>query len=352
MTKANLPLLLLMLSTPLAPLAARAEAPTTSGSWSQLPALPSPLSGHFAGESDGALIIAGGSDFPIPLLEGGTKKWFADIRVLPARSTQWVNASALPQAMGYGASVSDGQGLLCIGGGDAQTHTNAVFRLEWGDGKLCRTELPSLPKAVAYGSAAKLGNTIYVAGGQEAATSTEALNILWALDLKNPRAGWQQLPPCPGGGRILPAMAAQDGAIFLFSGASLAPNAEGKAVRTYLKDGWRFEPKTGWKAVAAPPRPFVAAPTSTDGKNRVLVFGGDDGSLASQTAQLKDKHPGFSHDVLAYDTRRDTWTKISTIPVGLVTTNAFKMGRDIVIPGGEDRPGHRNPVVLRFSPSK
>lgn len=327
-----------------------AVAHAQAGHWSELPPLPSSVSGHFAGASHGALITAGGADFPISLFEGGTKKWMAAIRVLPARATQWVNATPLPQAMGYGASVSDGAGLICIGGGNAQTHVNAVFRLEWKNGELTRTELPPLPKTCAYMSAVRLGDAIYVAGGQETPASTTALNILWALNLKQPNARWQELAPCPGGGRILPVMAAQDGALYLFSGASLAPDAAGKAVRTYLRDGWHFTPQSGWQAVTAPPRALVAAPTATEGKHRILVFGGDDGSLAARTADLKDKHPGFSHDLLAYDTRRNAWTKISTIPVGLVTTNAVTLGHDIIISGGEDRPGHRNPLVLRYSP--
>ncbi|MGH9630617.1 MAG: hypothetical protein ACRD7E_20080, partial [Bryobacteraceae bacterium] len=55
--------------------------------WERLPDLPSAISGQFAGVSGGclsrnsrttdscALIVAGGSYFPVPLLEGGRKVW-------------------------------------------------------------------------------------------------------------------------------------------------------------------------------------------------------------------------------------------------------------------------------------
>jgi N-acetylneuraminic acid mutarotase len=296
------------------------------------------------------LLVAGGSDFPISLFEGGTKQWFADTRVLPPNATAWSTPAALPQALGYGVSISYKDGLICIGGSDGKTHTNAVFRLRWKQGVLCRSELPALPKTCANFSGALLGDVIYVSGGQETPVSPTSFNNLWALDMMNLAAGWKELAAPPSGqGRILPVMAAQNGAIYLISGASLAPDANGKPVRTYLRDAWRFSPKSGWMEVASPPWATVAAPAAAHGKHDVLVFGGSDGTLDARVQELKEKHPGFHREVLAYNTKDNAWRVVSTLPVGLVTTNAVKLGRDIVIPGGEDRPGHRNPRVLRYS---
>lgn len=337
-------LFLLLIST------ARAQTPSHElGRWSELPPLPSPLSGHFAGSTHGALLVAGGSDFPVSLFEGGTKQWFATTRVLPPHAKAWSTPAALPQPLGYGVSISYKDSLICIGGSDGQTHTNAAFRLGWKKGVLCRSELPPLPKTCANFSGALLGDVIYVSGGQETPTSPTAFNNLWALDMKNLAAGWRELAPPPSGsGRILPVMAAQNGAIYLISGASLAPDAAGKPVRTYLRDAWRFSPKSGWKEVASPPWATVAAPAAANNKDEILVFGGSDGTLDARVQELKEKHPGFHREVLAYNTRDDAWRVVSTLPVGLVTTNAVKLGRDIVIPGGEDRPGHRSPRVLRY----
>ena len=326
-------------------------AQNSSASWRELPTLPAPISGHFAGASGDALIVAGGANFPVPLFEGGTKQWVADIRVLPKNSQTWLPAPALPAPLAYGASVSDRDGLICIGGGDAEKHSAQVFRLTWKNGALRRTDLPNLPKTCANMSAALLKNTIYVSGGQETPTSTVALHNLWALNLKNWRAGWRDLGgPSNGEGRILPALAAQNGALYLVSGASLAPDEAGKPVRKYLQDAWRFDPGRGWKRLAPPPWATVAAPSAAANKNQVLVFGGSDGKLDARVQELKDAHPGFHREVLSYDTRRDAWQIIGQMPVGLVTTNAVKLGRDIVIAGGEDRPGHRNPRVLKYTP--
>ena len=211
--------------------------------WSELPPLPTPVSGHFAGESHGALITIGGAHFPVPLFEGGTKKWLPDVNVLVPGSPLWMAVSPLQKPLAYGAAVSDGKSLVCIGGGDEKSHTNGVFRLEWVGNSLRRTELPPLPKTCAFMSAALLNDTIYVVGGQQAPNSTTALQNLWALTLKSKKARWQELEPLPAAGRILPVVAAQSGALYVFSGASLAANAEGKAVRTYLKDAWCYQAK-------------------------------------------------------------------------------------------------------------
>jgi N-acetylneuraminic acid mutarotase len=91
----------------------------------------------------------------------------------------------------------------------------------------------------------------------------------------------------------------------------------------------------------------IAAPSAPLGSSRIVVFGGDDGALAARVAELGDRHPGFSRDVLAYDIAANTWTSIGTMPRSLVTTTAVPVGDAIVIAGGEDRPGHRSAAVLR-----
>ena len=340
-----------LLLTPLLLAQAYAQQAPLQGHWSELPALPTPVSGHFAGQIQNALITVGGANFPIPLFEGGTKKWVADANLLSPNAKNWQALAALPQPLAYGASVSDGEGFICIGGGDATSNTSAVFRLSYRDGTLCRTPLPALPKTCANMNAVLLGRTVYVTGGQETPTSTTALHNLWALDLKNLRAGWRELSGPPmGAGRILPVMAAQDGALYVFSGAALEPDVAGTAVRKYLHDAWRYEPGRGWKALAPAPWVTTAAPAAAHGKRQILVFGGSDGKLDGRVQELKDAHPGFHREVLSYDTRRNEWRVVSQLPVSLVTTNAVKVGRDIIIPGGEDRPGHRNSRVLRYTP--
>ena len=325
--------------------------------WRSLPDLPEPLgvAGPYAGLSNGALIVAGGAHFPTPLFEGGSKVWVDDVYVLQKGASDaylWHTGDKLDKPLAYGSSVTTDQDLICIGGCDANEFYADVFCLSWADGKIEQRPLPSLPKPCAFGAAAMLGDTIYVAGGQTSASATTAMKNFWALDLSKAEAKWRQLDPWPGPARILPVAAAHDGQFYLFSGCELLPGDDGKATRRYLTDAYRFCPEQGWRRIADVPVPVVAAPTPAPayGQSHLLVFGGDDGINSSRVWELKDRHPGFSRDILAYHTITDTWAKMGTLPAGQVTTTAVRWGDSVVIPSGEIRPGTRTPAVFQATP--
>ncbi|MBO0724411.1 MAG: sulfatase-like hydrolase/transferase [Blastocatellia bacterium] len=317
-----------------------------------IPDLPRPSSGQMAGVSNGTLLVVGGSYFKTSIFEGGQKLWLDTILALEPNGETWKLAGRLDHPLGYGAAVSVDDGVIFIGGSDGARHYADVWRLRWKDGRLDRTPLPALPQPLANMGAAVIGRTIFVAGGQSAPASTEAAKTLFALDLGAREPKWKTLDPIPGPARILPAVAAQGGALFVISGAELLAGDDGKISRRYLNDGWRYSPgptganNKGWRRIAEVPRPVVAAPAIDDGAARILVFGGDDGANADRVFELKDNHPGFSRDILAYDTAADTWSKAGEIPISLVTTSAVKRSGAIIIPGGEDRPGHRSARVL------
>ena len=315
--------------------------------WRDLPALPLALGGQFAGVSNGALLAVGGSGFEVSIFEGGQKKWHDSIYVLEPGASGWQLAGRLDHPLAYGGSVTVTDGVICIGGSSSERHFADVFRLSRASsGKLEKTQLPSLPSPCANLGAAVLGNVLYVAGGQLAPISTQAMRQLWALDLSVPSAQWRELEALPGPGRILPVMTAQNGALYVFSGAELSRGADGGAVRRYLADGWRYQPSHGWSPVASPPRPVVAAVAAPYGQSHVFVFGGDDGGNAARIWELKETHPGFSRDVLAFHTITNTWTRMGDLPESLVTTTAVRWQNRTIIPGGEDRPGHRSARVL------
>jgi N-acetylneuraminic acid mutarotase len=82
-----------------------------------------------------------------------------------------------------------------------------------------------------------------------------------------------------------------------------------------------------------------------------VIFGGDDGKLATQIFSLKNQHPGFSLNVLRLDAHGLIWSSISQLPLSLVTTgSAFWQGQ-FVIPGGENKPGHRSNRVIASGPT-
>jgi N-acetylneuraminate epimerase len=87
--------------------AAAAEVAAETERWAALPALPDPLgfAGPFAGTSGGALIVAGGANFPAGYPWDGGKKVFHDrIFVLDEPEGPWrLSDVRLPCAVGYGA---------------------------------------------------------------------------------------------------------------------------------------------------------------------------------------------------------------------------------------------------------
>lgn len=318
--------------------------------WSQLPDLPVAVSGHFAGVASGKLIVAGGAHFPTPLFEGGEKVWVDDVYALAPDADAWRHVGQLPAPSAYGGSITTEDGLICIGGGDAKRHSRHVYRIELSGDDLRFEDLPALPRRCAFCSAAILGKTIYVVGGREAPDSPTALHTLWSLDLEDTASGWRELEPWPGPPLMLAVVAAQAESLFVISGVSLVPGPDGQPVRRYHTEGYRYSPGRGWTTMTSAPQPIVAAPAIAAGQSHVLAFSGDDGALADQVWTLKDKHPGFSHSILAYHTITGQWTTLDEAPCALVTTNVVEWNGRFVIPGGEDRPGHRAAAVHAATP--
>src|SRR5688500_8696533 len=198
-------------------------------SWKSLPPLPDSLgfAGPYAGVSNGALLVAGGANFPDgPPWEGHAKRWHDRIFVLERPDGDWKQAGeTLPRPLGYGVSLTTKRGVLCIGGGDARQHYADVFLLQWIDGRVQRTELPPLPVPLANAAGAMVGDVAYVAGGSESPTATSASTRFLSLNLAADPPQWRELETWPGPERMLPVAGVQAGNFFLFSGAQLIPGA-------------------------------------------------------------------------------------------------------------------------------
>ena len=198
---------------------------------------------------------------------------------------------------------------------------------------------------------ARVDQTIYVAGGISTPAATTALKTFWAMNLAEPQPRWRQLETCPGPERILAVAGAADGSFFLFSGVRLSPGPDGKPVREYLRDAWRYTPGRGWKRLADLPRAVNAAasPAPLLGGSRLLMISGDDGLHVG--FQPEPKHPGFPHGVLAYDVNANTWQEIAQAPFSRGTVPAAPWRDMTVIPSGESKPGYRSPEVWGLTPA-
>ena len=380
--------------------------------WDRLPPLPPSagqtvqpgLASPFAGVHAGALLVAGGANFPEKMpWEGGAKVWWDDIWVLEGvagPSPHWVQGGTarLPRRLAYGISVSTADGVVCVGGNDADRCYADVFQLAWDPAaRVVRiTPLPALPQPLTNMAGALVGQTLFVAGGQHGVKGAAPVSVFWALDLMRrdhpAEFKWKALPSWPGPARILPVAAAQGAPgqeqFYLFSGRT--PQAGG-ATRL-LTDAYAFDPRTGrWRTLAnvggGAGVSVMAGTAAAVGADDILVFGGDRGAefleleahdLAVERARSRlaaaagaDRpaleqdierhlaakraiyvgHPGFGREVLAYDTRRDRWRVVDRAPgAPQVTTLAVKVGGMVVIPSGEIRPGVRTPDVIRVLP--
>jgi N-acetylneuraminic acid mutarotase/MFS family permease len=316
--------------------------------WRQLASVPDRIgfAGAFAGVTNDVLLVAGGANFPERLpWEGGRKQWYDSVFVLDQPEGSWQVAGTLPRPLGYGISISTANGLICIGGGDAHQHYRDVFRLEWTEGRLRTVSLPPLPRPCAFGSGALLGNTVYVAGGLERPDATETMKTFWSLELAHLEDGWREREPWPGRERMLAVPAAGAGSFFLISGTRLDPGPQGKPVREYLTDAYRYTPGEGWRRIADVPRAVVAAasPAPVRGEAQVLVLGGDDGTDVH--FQPPEKHPGFSRTVLAYSIDNDSWEPVGTLPFSRATVPLVSWRGLHVVCNGEASPGIRSPEV-------
>jgi N-acetylneuraminic acid mutarotase len=334
--------------------------------WGQLSPIPDEhgFAGSFAGVANNALIIAGGANFP----DGGApwtgskKAWTDKIFVLDKPTGKWKQADTLPQPLGYGVSISYHNKLICVGGSNAGGHVATVFAMSYVNSRIETENLPDLPEALANSCGAVVGHTLYIAGGLLTPDAKSTASVFWSLDLDQPKIGWKKLQTWPGPPRMLSVAGSLNGTFYLFSGTDLEDKA-GVAHRHYLNDAYAYTPGKGWKKLADLPRAVVAAagPALPYHKNELLIFGGDDGVLADNAATLKERHPGFSDDILSYNTTTNKWTSAGKIKTAKlpdaaenpnkslwapVTTTSVLWHGELVIPGGEVRPAVRTSRVL------
>jgi SSS family transporter len=331
-------------------------------SWTEMPQLPDELgvAGPFAGVHNDALIVAGGANFPLPVWESD-KVWHDRIYVLTKRDDGfiWKDGGTLSRPIAYGAAVSTPDGVVCMGGNDSKETFDEVFLLQWNAsaGHVTATDYPTLPKPCGFGAAALVGDVIYLAGGQSGQSLDTAMTNFWSLDLtkKDQPAEfvWRKLAPWPGPSRVLNLTVAQhngyNNCIYVISGRR--QHGSDAADVTFLKDVWEFTPTTGnWRQRADAPRSVMAGIGISSGQSHIFVLGGADGSLFFKGDELKDEHPGFPKEALAYHTITDTWTSAGAIPRNHVTTIAVKWNDAIIVPSGEVRPRVRSPKIWSVRP--
>ncbi len=335
------------------------------------------LAGAYSGVSNGALIVAGGANFPYAEpWKGGQKVWWEDIYVLEKKtngSYEWEDSVySLPVPMGYGVSIVRGNELICIGGENKDGPVTKVVGLTWNaeNREVEIKSLTSLPEGVRAVNGGVCDGEILVHGIKE------NQNVLFRLDESS--GNWIKLSGCPGPPRSFSVGEVQrNGRVegfFLFSGRTTNPDGQIQL----LTDGYMYDPvQDKWNSLGnisidgSAPHCIMGASSIEIGASHILVFGGDSGkdllerakisqeienasglvgrnALEVKLSRLFEGHKGFSRKILSYHTVTNTWTTIDTFSSHLpVTTNAIKWNEDYFITSGEIHPGIRTPVLWK-----
>ena len=332
------------------------------------------LAGPVTGIIHNRLIVAGGANFPGGMPWHGAKKVYHDeIYLFEKKNGQVVNATVskqkLPQPIAYCASVVTPEGLVYIGGENEQGILDKVVLVTYkaASNEILFSDLPSLPLPLTNLSAAYNDKIIYVAGGNSKDGNS---NKFFSLDVSTPGANWQSLPDIPVKISFAVMIVQFNGdhhCIYLMSGRRKNKNGISDIFNTV----YQFDLNNNhWRKKQSLPYSVSAGTGIATGSNYILLFGGDKGetfskeeklssairnekeekkikTLTKEKIALLEAHPGFTSEVLLYNTITDTWEKTKSLPSGSpVTTTAIKWGEDIIIPSGEIKAGVRTPRIL------
>ena len=328
------------------------------------------VAGPVAGISNNVLIVAGGANFPGGMpWEGAPKKYHDDIYIFRKAGNSIapgeVSRQRLPQPVAYCASVTTPAGIVYIGGQDEKHISAKVISVVYdsASGEITFTTLPPLPVPLTNAAAAYHNHVIYVAGGESVNGPSRTF---FSLDITSPGAAWQTLPGIPEAVAYT-VMAVQRNAVYLLGGRR--KNAGG--ISDIFNTVFRFNLETQqWSAQKPLPYPVSAGTGLAVGARDILLFSGDKGAtfhrseelevaiakekdtqkkqaLLREKAALMTAHPGFTKDVLLYNTATERCTKINPLSYeGQATTSAFIWNGNIMIPSGEIKAGVRTPVVM------
>ncbi|MBR1539043.1 MAG: cyclically-permuted mutarotase family protein [Bacteroidales bacterium] len=320
------------------------------------------VSACYAGILDDCLIMAGGCNFPgLPPRMGGAKKYYDGIYAARRgeQTLVWERIGTLPLPAAYGVSVTTPEGIVCIGGNNAERQLDTVFCIKVAGGTARIEPMPSLPAGIDNFTGAFAGRRIYVAGG---VYSGKADRKAFFLDLDALEKGWQALPDFPGPRRTQPvsALFEKDGRYTFYLWGGFAGATDGDPV-TLSVDGLKYDSATdSWSPVSGPvDREGTAVSlgggaAAVLGSGKVVATGGVDKDIF-YNALVKLPEGYFEHEpewfrlgrnILVYDTASDKWS------VAGVSSETARAGAVLVGDGrtfanicGELMPGVRSPQV-------
>ena len=314
--------------------------------------------GAFIGALDPeTIIVAGGSDFlDLPPWKGGHKTWLDNIWIIRRHGgsdEMSLTEAHLPAALGNGCAAVVSGTMYCFGGRNAEGPSDKVIAISRGSEGLSVTTVCSLPDGFVPAGAVEDNGVVFVHG------TTSGRNSLYKFSPGT--QSWNTLTSLPGatlseGVTLVHRHNGLEDAIYLIGGR----HQEGGEVNI-AGHVWEYQTAHDiWKEKAAytddgKPLQLMYSAAVPYGSSHILVFGGDDGVEFFRRMHLEESgdlealaeafesHPGFDRNVYAYHVITDTWITLYKVPEPLpAVTTAVRSGKDIMLPGGEARPGVRS----------
>lgn len=122
------------------------------------------VSAPFCGVMGGALVVAGGANFPDKtLLDGGAKRVYADIWTFSDGA--WAHAGVLPDSTAYGATFSLGGKAIFAGGNVNGKATAKVYEIRMDGAAATVTELAELPEPMEQAGWSQCKDRLVIGGG-------------------------------------------------------------------------------------------------------------------------------------------------------------------------------------------
>lgn len=310
------------------------------------------VSACFAGVVDGYLIMAGGCNFPdVPAADGGKKKFYQGIyaaKISPTADTlDWQLMGKLPEPCAYGVSVNLPNGLLCMGGCNAEGSFNQVFKITIEQGKAVVEAYPALPWTMDNFAGSLGCSTVMVYDGLHIAQ----------LQLEDLQKGWQILPPLTSEVLGQPVCGYTDGAFYAWGGCTSKTDKQEAQLQM---QGYQFT-KSGAKPVKGP-RTYqqeeiylggAAAVNCVDAG--IVVLGGVNKDVFE--AAVNRPMPGYMKHPIAWYRfnpyinlyKNGKWALLGSHEVAARAGASLVFdGTHIYIIGGELKPGIRTAEIYRF----